>query len=154
MAERRNKTWLAGTVLACATLILVLTPSCRNKDNDDSDDSSFFPKKDEILDNPLLDRKIAETPRQKALRACELECQSFAVKCTFCHTTGDQVKIIAPESLLFTDKGKRAQIMCHSPAFGLNQQCKTCHLSGFRLNNFAQSQLLEENPRGDLKPAP
>ena len=97
-----------------------------------------LPTSDEILDSKLLDRRVQETPRQKALRECQQEVDRFRVKCTNCHTTAVETEIKSPESMKFTEVGKRAHIMRTSPTFGLHQQCTTCHRSEFALNEYAQ----------------
>jgi hypothetical protein len=95
------------------------------------------PNLDAIRDSKLLDRRIQETPRQKTVRECRQECERFRVECVYCHTSGQETEIAAPTKLLFTEKGRRAQIMRQSPTFGLMQQCSVCHQSKFALTGYA-----------------
>ena len=95
------------------------------------------PTVDGIRDSKLFDRRIKETPRQKVIRECQQEADRFRVGCTHCHTT-DKVDAIKTDSLELTKVGERARIMRKSPAFGLNQDCASCHQSKFKLNRSAE----------------
>lgn len=100
--------------------------------------SAKLPNMDEVLDHPLIDRRIDETPRMRAVRECKAEVDRFRVDCRFCHQKDSEADIVAPDKLLLTDSGRRARIMRHSPTFGLHNQCSKCHLSKFNLNQYAQ----------------
>lgn|GEM_PF-1813858 len=93
---------------------------------------------DSIRDSKLFDRRINETPRQRIIRECQQESDRFRVGCMHCHTTDKIEAIQSPANLAFTKIGERSQIMRHSPSFGLNQDCSSCHQSKFRLNRTAE----------------
>jgi len=97
-----------------------------------------MPERESLLDNPIIDRRIKETPRDMTLRECKQETEHFRVECTFCHTTDKAGDIQQPDKLQFTELGKKARIMRHSPTFGLHNQCSTCHQSKFVLNAYAE----------------
>jgi len=96
------------------------------------------PNLDAIRDSKLLDRRINETPRQKTVRECRQETERFRAECTDCHTSKQEAEIAAPDKLLLTQRGRRAQVMRESPSFGLYQQCSVCHQSKFALTGYAE----------------
>src|SRR5437868_3066511 len=108
-------------------LVLLILAAC----------DASLPNMDKIRDSKLFDRRIKETPRQKVVRECTQEGERYHVGCVFCHTTNKADDIQAPDNLLLSAVGKRAQIMRKSPSFGLNQDCAVCHQSKFNLNRYA-----------------
>lgn len=116
-------------LLGLSSVLLMTLAACTAK----------VPTIDEIRDSRLFDRRIEETPRQKVLRECHQEADRFRVDCKHCHTTDEESKIQGPNNLMFTDIGKRAQIMRTSPTFGLHTQCSECHQSKFKLTSHAET---------------
>jgi mono/diheme cytochrome c family protein len=104
------------------------------------------PSMDAVRDMKLFDRRINETPRQKTVRECRQETERFRVECADCHTSKQEAEIAAPDRLLLTQKGRRAQVMRQSPNFGLYQQCSVCHQSKFALTGYAEKMF---GPQGE-----
>ncbi|MCZ7645591.1 MAG: hypothetical protein M5U26_09945 [Planctomycetota bacterium] len=109
--------------------------------------SASLPKMDSILDHPLLDHRVEETPRQKTLRECQQESERFRVDCKFCHEKKSEAEIAAPDKLFLTEHGRRARIMRSSPTFGLHNQCSKCHMTKFALNAYAKDLFGPESAR-------
>lgn len=120
----------SGPLSAVSVMLLLATAACQVD----------TPSLEGIRDSKLFDRRIKETPRQKVIRECQQETKRFRVECMYCHTTDKVEEIRPPDALAFNKLGDRAQIMRRSPAFGLNQDCGSCHQSKFNLTRSAEKQ--------------
>jgi len=100
---------------------------------------------DTIWDNPILDRRVEETPRQQTMRQCQQEGERFRVECTRCHTT-DKAEEISMKDLKLTKLGLRARVMRQSVTFGKHTHCTVCHTTHFGLTSYAQKMF---GPEGE-----
>ncbi len=135
--NRARNGWSQWALLGLFGVVVVVSiAACSNRPPRDTDT---------IWDSKLLDRRVDETPRQRAMRQCQQECDRFRVECVYCHTTNKEAEITA-KNLQMTQKGNRARIMRNSPTFGLHTHCSVCHVTQFGLTNYAQKMF---GPEGE-----